>query len=91
MWAMALNKLDTMRFFGADMNAQKIEMLKNIPIFHDLTRKEILEVDELLHERIPEGRSPATRLNQFMDGGLKLDVGFIDNFDHSWRFFPFDL
>ena len=43
-----------MRFFGADMNAQKIEMLKNIPIFHDLTRKEILEVDELLHERIYE-------------------------------------
>lgn len=51
---MALNKLDTMRFFGADMNAQKIEMLKNIPIFHELTRKEILEVDELLHERVYE-------------------------------------
>jgi CRP/FNR family cyclic AMP-dependent transcriptional regulator len=43
-----------MRFFGADMNAQKIEMLKNIPIFQELTRKEILEVDELLHERIYE-------------------------------------
>jgi CRP/FNR family transcriptional regulator, cyclic AMP receptor protein len=51
---MALNKLDTMRFFGADMNAQKIEMLKNIPIFHELTRKEIMEVDELLHERLYE-------------------------------------
>jgi CRP/FNR family transcriptional regulator, cyclic AMP receptor protein len=43
-----------MRFFGTDMNAQKIEMLKNIPIFRELTRKEILEVDELLHERIYE-------------------------------------
>jgi len=53
-WTIALNKLDTMRFFGADMNAQKIEMLKNIPIFHELTRKEILEVDELLHERVYE-------------------------------------
>ena len=51
---MALDKLDTMRFFGADMNAHKIEMLKNIPIFHELTRKEILEVDELLHERVYE-------------------------------------
>ena len=51
---MALGKLDTMRFFGADMNTQKIEMLKNIPIFHELTRKEILEVDELLHERVYE-------------------------------------
>jgi CRP/FNR family transcriptional regulator, cyclic AMP receptor protein len=29
-------------------------MLKNIPIFHELTRKEILEVDELLHERVYE-------------------------------------
>jgi CRP/FNR family cyclic AMP-dependent transcriptional regulator len=54
MWTMSLNKLNTMRFFGADMNAQKVEMLKNIPIFRELTRKEILEVDELLHERIYE-------------------------------------
>ena len=29
-------------------------MLKNIPIFQELTRKEILEVDELLHERAYE-------------------------------------
>jgi len=43
-----------MRFFGADMNAQKVEMLKKIPIFRELTRKEILEVDELLHERVYE-------------------------------------
>jgi len=43
-----------MRLFGSDTNAQKVEMLKNIPIFHELTRREILEVDELLHERIYE-------------------------------------
>jgi CRP/FNR family transcriptional regulator, cyclic AMP receptor protein len=42
-----------MKFFGADKtNAQKIETLKNIPIFHELTHNELLEVDELLHERI---------------------------------------
>ena len=43
-----------MRFFGPDMIPQEIEMLKNIPIFHELTRKEILEVNELLHERVYE-------------------------------------
>jgi CRP/FNR family cyclic AMP-dependent transcriptional regulator len=43
-----------MRFFGADTDEQKVEMLKSIPLFHKLTRKEILEVDELLHERIYE-------------------------------------
>jgi CRP-like cAMP-binding protein len=43
-----------MRFFSADTNAQKVEMLQSIPIFHTLTRKEILEVDELLHERVYE-------------------------------------
>jgi CRP-like cAMP-binding protein len=43
-----------MRFFSADPNAQKVEMLQSIPIFHTLTRKEILEVDELLHERVYE-------------------------------------
>jgi CRP-like cAMP-binding protein len=43
-----------MRFFSADTNAQKVEMLKGIPIFHKLTRKEILEVDELLYERVYE-------------------------------------
>jgi len=54
MWTTAENKLDSMRLFGSDINAQKVEMLKNIPIFHALTRTEILEVDELLHERIYE-------------------------------------
>ena len=43
-----------MRLFGSDTNAQKVEMLKNIPIFQELTRKELLEVDELLHERVYE-------------------------------------
>jgi CRP/FNR family transcriptional regulator, cyclic AMP receptor protein len=54
MWPTAENKLDTMRLFGSDTNARKVEMLKNIPIFHELTRNEILEVDELLHERVYE-------------------------------------
>jgi CRP/FNR family transcriptional regulator, cyclic AMP receptor protein len=54
MWPIAENKLNSMRLFGSDTNAQKVEMLKNIPIFHELTRKEILEVDELLHDRIYE-------------------------------------
>jgi CRP-like cAMP-binding protein len=43
-----------MRFFSKDADAQKIGMLKNIPIFSQLTSKEILELDELLHERIYE-------------------------------------
>jgi CRP/FNR family transcriptional regulator, cyclic AMP receptor protein len=43
-----------MRFFGADLNGKKIGMLKKLPIFHELTRTEILEVDELLHERVYE-------------------------------------
>jgi CRP/FNR family transcriptional regulator, cyclic AMP receptor protein len=43
-----------MRFFGADMNSQRVEMLKNVPIFSELSIKEILEVDELLHERAYE-------------------------------------
>jgi CRP-like cAMP-binding protein len=43
-----------MSFFSADPDAQKVEMLKSIPLFHDLTRKEIFEVNELLHERVYE-------------------------------------
>ena len=43
-----------MKFFKSDTNEQRVEMLKNVPIFHDLTSKEILEVDELLHERTYE-------------------------------------
>jgi CRP-like cAMP-binding protein len=43
-----------MKFFKPDMNEPRVAMLKNVPIFHELTNKEILEVDELLHERIYE-------------------------------------
>ncbi len=43
-----------MRFFSADADAQKVQLLKSIPLFHDLTRKEILEVNTLLHERVYE-------------------------------------
>src|SRR5712671_3310211 len=43
-----------MTFFGNDADTQKIETLKNLPVFRELTRKEILEVDALLHERTYE-------------------------------------
>jgi len=43
-----------MSFFSNDADAEKVGMLKNLPIFHKLTPKEILVVDELLHERIYE-------------------------------------
>src|SRR5262245_5658845 len=43
-----------MKFFGNGANDGRIEMLKRIPVFHALSRKEILEVDELLHERTYE-------------------------------------
>lgn len=50
--AVGLPSIDDMKLFGAhNHDAQKIEMLKNIPIFKTLTRNELLEVDELLHER----------------------------------------
>ena len=47
-----------MKFFGGndpnDPASRKIATLKEIPIFQPLSRNEILEVDELLHERIYE-------------------------------------
>jgi len=43
-----------MKVFGNDADTQKIETLKNLPVFRELTRKEILEVDALLHERTYE-------------------------------------
>src|SRR5262245_30049077 len=43
-----------MRLFGDAATSQKIEMLKNVPVFHELSRRELLEVDELLHERTYE-------------------------------------
>jgi hypothetical protein len=39
-------------------------------------------------------KSPARvfrNYREIMDGGLELDVGFIDNLDHSRRHFSFDL
>jgi CRP/FNR family cyclic AMP-dependent transcriptional regulator len=44
-----------MKLFRADTtSAHKIETLKNIPIFKQLTRSELREVNELLHERTYE-------------------------------------
>jgi CRP-like cAMP-binding protein len=43
-----------MRFFSKNANALKIEMLRSLPIFSELTRKEMLEMEELLHERVYE-------------------------------------
>jgi len=43
-----------MRIFGNRTAGSKIEILKNISVFRELSRKEILEVDELLHERAYE-------------------------------------
>ncbi len=40
-----------MRFIGNRTAGSRIEILKNIPVFRELSCKEILEVDELLHER----------------------------------------
>ena len=55
MEAVGLPSVDGMKFFGANNHgAKKIEMLKDIPIFQTLTRNELLEVDELLHERTYE-------------------------------------
>ena len=43
-----------MSFFGTDIKTQKVEMLKGIRVFRELSRKEILEVEALLHERTYE-------------------------------------
>ena len=43
-----------MKFFGDDATSEKVKRLKNIPVFRDLSRREILEVDGLLHERTYE-------------------------------------
>jgi len=42
------------KFFGDDATSEKVKRLKNIPVFRDLSRREILEVDGLLHERTYE-------------------------------------
>lgn len=43
-----------MRFFGPAINTQKVETLKGVRVFCELSSREILEVDELLHERTYE-------------------------------------
>ena len=43
-----------MRLFGSDTNAQKVEMLKNIPIFQELTGKEILELSQAISRSVKE-------------------------------------
>ncbi len=40
-----------MRFFRDDSTREKIKMLKRIPVFRALNRRELLVVEELLHER----------------------------------------
>jgi CRP/FNR family cyclic AMP-dependent transcriptional regulator len=43
-----------MRFFGTDTEMEKVEMLKGVHVFRELSRTEILEVEELLYERTYE-------------------------------------
>ena len=40
--------------FGDDATKEKIQLLKKIPLFGGLSRREILEMDGLLHERTYE-------------------------------------
>jgi CRP/FNR family transcriptional regulator, cyclic AMP receptor protein len=71
-----------MRFFGADTDAEKVAMLQRIPIFHNLTRNEILEVNTLLHERIYEKNEivfeegdPGHGVFIVVSGKLRVDPG----------------
>lgn len=43
-----------MNSFRAPANREKVETLRNLDVFRDLTYKEALELDELLHERVYE-------------------------------------
>ena len=43
-----------MKFFGNNNNSERLERLKDIPAFRELSRNEIMEVEALLHERIYE-------------------------------------
>jgi len=43
-----------MNLFSTPANREKVERLRNLDVFRDLTYKETLEVDELLHERVYE-------------------------------------
>ena len=43
-----------MKLFGTPAERERVEMLRKLDVFRDLTFKEALEVDELLHERTYE-------------------------------------
>jgi len=43
-----------MNLFGTAANRKTVEMLRKLDVFSDLTFRETLEVDELLHERVYE-------------------------------------
>ena len=43
-----------MSWFGTPESRERVELLRKLDVFCDLTFKEILEVDELLHERVYE-------------------------------------
>jgi CRP-like cAMP-binding protein len=40
--------------FRTPANRERVETLRNLDVFRDLTFKEVLELDELLHERVYE-------------------------------------
>ena len=46
--------ISQMNLFGTRANRKTVEKLRKLDVFHDLTFKEALEVDELLHERVYE-------------------------------------
>ena len=43
-----------MKLFGTPANRDRVDLLRKLDVFRDLTFKEALEVDELLHERTYE-------------------------------------
>src|SRR5262245_48485438 len=45
---------NALRLFSTPANRDSVEMLRRLDVFRDLTFKEALEVEELLHERVFE-------------------------------------
>ena len=43
-----------MNWFGTPASRERVELLRKLDVFRDLTFKEVLELDELLHERVYE-------------------------------------
>jgi CRP-like cAMP-binding protein len=43
-----------MNLFGTPTNTERIDVLRKLDVFRDLSYKEALEVDQLLHERVYE-------------------------------------